>query len=718
MSSTREIDILYQPDPSKKKLLEFFTPTITINNNQITIKEDGFIENLTLSDIIDISFKVYPYDVLSGNKNETTLEDNEYNYSIAFSILPTGGLPSNLSLGDNGDGSGKISGYINSITQDRYDFLIRASLNVYDKETNILIRTDDTDYYMYFTSIKNDTFFWDTGWLDSLSIEVKNIKGKQYTIYDLGSYPKGSIVDIMLSLNNSSNFNVTYNIESVDITTQTTILPLNTNLYKINNKNVKISGGIDLSIDTSSGNVSYYFNVYATYNNTTGTPDTKNIIFKIGVLNYFVDNTVSSNSIIWDTLSGNIGTSYERYNSHFSVLAYNPEDKPITYQVSPNGNSLPSGLTIDKNLGYIVGILPAVKQKTIYNFTIRAFCGNNFSDRNFSITILPMFNGKSYFDIHLPFTFFKRVLTTSYAWNTNCVPENKVYRNSDLSYGRLLEPSVYLTGGLYDYSNNTGYWLSSDTTGKTVDRSFVEKIKDQTLVNSYKSCFIDKLRNYHKPFNLTINGINWAPCYDPTGEYIYDVVYLTFTDNDENDYRYFDKSNTEETVYINYQYNSENNKRYFQPSIRNCRLDLLQTENRQSNDIFNKRPNTDIGMGLAGNSENLPLWMLTNNPNKNNSSLGYVCCLPIVYTVAGYGNTATILYNQNNISELFGITFTIGGYLVDFYHTIETHFDLNTETGSETTFDVVGGDKDNSGTWFDVNYQTETKYILFPEEGE
>lgn len=715
MSSTREIDIIYQPDPSKKKLLEFNNPSITINNNQITIQPDGFIENLSLSDTINISFSVYAYDPLSGNKNEVSLDDPDYNYSVVFSILPSGGLPSNLSLSDFGNSSGEISGYINNILQDRYDFLIRASLIVYDKQTGLLVRTDDTDYYMYFTSIKNDTFYWDTAWLESLPVVIKNINNKQQIVYKLGSYPKGSIVDIILSLNNLSNLPITYYIQNLNVTNQPTVLPNNINLYKIDNTNAKISGDVDLLIDTSKGNISYYFNIYAQHNNETGTPDTKNTIFQIDILNYFADDNISSNIITWNTPSGNIGTSYERYDSHFAVSAYNPEGNAVTYQVSPNSNEIPSGLSVDKTKGYILGTLPSVKQKTVYTFTIRAFCGNNFSDRNFSFIILPMLNGRSYFDIKLPFTYFKRILATSHAWNTICVPESKVYRSGDECYGRLLEPSIYFTGGLYDTAANTGYWLNTDGTGKPVDRLVVENMTSQDTVNSYESCFIDKLRNYHKPFNLTINGIDWAPCYDPSGNYIYDAVYLTFTDRDEEDYRYFDKSNTEEIVYTDYEYNSQHNKRFFQPSIRNCRLDILQTTNRQNIGIFNKRPNTDIGMGLAGNTENLPMWMLTNNPNTNKQK-GYVCCLPLVYTVAGYGNTAVILYNENNISELFGITFTIGGYLVDFYHTIETHFDLNTETGSETTFDVVNGNKDSSGTWFDVYYQKETKYILFPSE--
>lgn len=712
---TREIDIIYQPDASKKKLLEFNNPVIKINDKSINISSDGFVSNIILSDTVVISMTTYAYDPLSGTKNQISLDDNEYNYKITFSILPTGGLPSNLSLGDNGNGTCEINGYIDTITSEKYEFLIRSSLNVYTKD-NVYVRTDDTDYYMYFTSIKDNTFYWDTNWLDTLYTTTKNINGNQYIIYKLGMYPKGGLVDIGLSLSNISDKVVNFIVSSVDISnSQPTLLPKNINLFKINNTSAKLSGNVDLLIDTSNGNLPYYFNIYADDGTTTGVPDTKSIIFEMDILNYYADDNVSSNTIIWNTSVGNIGTSYERYNSHFSVSAYNPDGKSVTYQVSPNGNGLPSGLTIDSNTGLILGILPSVKQKTIYNFTIRAFCGNNFSDRNFYITILPLFNSKSYFDIEIPFTYFKRVLATSYAWNTDCVPEDKVFRSSDTSFGRLLDPSVYFVGGLSDIPSNTGYWLTTDSTGTPIDRSIIEKLTDQNVVNTYESCFVDKLRNYHKPFDLTINGIDYAPCYDPDGNYIYDVVYLTMTDRDEGDYRYFDNSNTEQMVYTKYEYNSENNERYFKPSIRNCRLDLIETTNRQYSGIFNKRPNTNIGMGFA-NTENLPLWMLTINPQKN-KQLGYICCLPIVYTSPGYGNNAIILYNQNNISELFGITFTVGGYLVNFYHTVETHFDLNTETGTETTFDVVNNDKDNSGTWFDVNYQKETKYILFPEEG-
>lgn len=716
MSTTREIDIIYQPDPDKKKVLVFKTPTIQINTNTITIGSNGFISNINSGDNVSITGSVYAVDPYSGTNEEVSLDDDTFSYSISFIIIPYSGLPNNLILTDNGNGTFSINGNIGTLFDEKYEFIVRAILTVTDTSSQTLVRTDDTDYYMYFTSSITDTnFFWDTNWLSSLPSSQITENNETYTVYTLSSLPKGINTSIGLSLMNQSDININYSSVSTNITgmeSQSSVLPNNLRLYKIDNSNLKLGGNIDLTIDTSSGNVSYYFKIEVDDGNGNyGSPDTRNTIFEIIVLNYFSTEDEVSNMVVWNTSSGNIGTSYERYPSHFNISAYNPNGNSVTYQLSPNSNQLPNGMYIDSSTGMIMGFLPSVTIETDIKFIARASCGTQYSDRSFYITVLPLYGYGSYFDINIPYTFFNRILSTLFSWNTSAIPDDKVFRLGDDNFGRIVNPNIYFISGLQNSPESTGYWKTSDNTGTPVSRETVENITDQSTMDQYSSCFIDKLRNYHRPYDVSINGISYSPCYDPNGNYIYDVVYLTLTDNDSGDYRYFDSSNTEQYNYVNYDYQDTSNKRrFFSPSVRNCRLDLIQTENRLNDSTNFLRPNNTPGIGLLQN-EGMPLWMLTTNPNTN-TSLGYIFCIPLIYVVPGYGKFAIIQYEENNISQVYGLTFTINGYLVNLYNDNRIHFDLNTQNNVETTFDVSSG----SGTWFDVSITNETVHVLFPEQ--
>lgn len=728
---TIEMDILYEPDPQKKKILAFNTPTGTMSYNgastNFSVQDNGFVYTIqNAGEVYDINFSVYPYDPYSGNTNQVSYDDDEYNYSVSFSIIPnTNSMPMSLILIDNQNGTCSISGSISNILKDVYKFLLRASLLVTDKSGNY-IRTDDTDLYMYFdTPEGDDAFYWNIGWLQGVPSQTV---GNSETSYVLGKIPKGGNMDMNIYLTNPNNYNIDFsfiNVESNDLVSQQSIVPANIKIDKIDNQTALVGGNVDLTIDTSNGNITYYFGIQAKrtdIDNSYGSPDTRTIIFEIDVLNYFDDSQQTSDSITWVTPSGSIGSTYEYYYSHFGVTASNPLGNTITYMLAP-GSNLPSGLQIDKNTGYITGRCPPVVQSTDYYFIIRAYCGTTYSDRLFYLTILPCYSSPDFFDVYIQVTSLTRLFSSSYAWNTNCVPGEKVFRFTDSNFGHNLEPLIYVVSGLQSNNNTTGFW---DVNGNTISQTDIENITTQASVDAYRSCLVDKLRNYHHPFDLAISGIQYSPGYDPSGNYVYDVIYLTLTDFSENDFSFFD--NNEKEILVEVPYNFVNGEapeldviptttRVCSPSIRNCRLDLINTSNRITSPTLMIKPNATPGIGLT-NSEGMPFWMKNISPITK-TSLGYVCAIPLVYVVPGYGETAIINYEQNGISELYGKRFTVDRYLVYENYSIRTHFDLNNDNGTETMFDVQDTTKKYiTGTWFDVIYEQETRYIVFPRSGD
>lgn len=720
-----EIDIIYEPNSQKKKVLAFNTPIIVKNGATINIGTDGVISSLSTGDSYNISISTFAYDPYSGSQTPVELTDSEYNYSVTFSLVPNNSLPNDLNLTDNGDGTCVIKGAIVYIVKNSYEFLVRATLMVTDKSGNF-IRNDDTDYYMSFGKKSiSDTFYWNPDWLSSLPVTLQTINGTSTKIYSLGKIPRGGFIDLNTSIVNPNNYDLSYTFIKNSISTQDDIVPPNIRIIKKDFTTAIIGGNIDLTIDTSTGNKKYFFNIQVeNINNSSdyGTPDTRNALFEIDVLNYFDDQNNSSSAIEWVTPAGSLGEIYEGYYSYFSVKAINPDGKAITYAISPNGNLLPTGMLIDSETGLIIGKCPYNTQTITYTVIIRAYCGKQYSDRSFNFTVLPCYGTGAYTDLSIPVFADNRIFVSSYAWNTKCVDPSYIFRFNDPNYGIPLYPDIYFISGLNDNANTTGYWNRNDTSGSAIDRQILEAYTDQTQIDEYRSCFVDKLRNYHHPFDLEISGINWAPGYAPDGSYIYDIIYLSVTDGDENDYQFFDASNKEQSViktYLNddeYPIANTNSDRVFTSSLRNNRLDLIQTTNRISSPTNALRPNATPGIGLT-QSEGSPIWMKCPNPVTGNI-LGYVAAIPLVYVNPGYGKTCTINYQQNGIDELYGRVITVDRYKVSNNNIIRTHFDLNTTTGTETTFDVVNGNKNTSGTWFDVLYQQDTKFILFPKKGD
>ena len=90
-----------------------------------------------------------------------------------------------------------------------------------------------------------------------------------------------------------------------------------------------------------------------------------------------------SNSPVWSTASGSLGTPYEA--NSFSVSLSATGDGNVTFQVS-TGNTLPSGLTLAAN-GLLSGTIPATDPSTTYTFYVDAIDNQNQeTSRSFSVT--------------------------------------------------------------------------------------------------------------------------------------------------------------------------------------------------------------------------------------------------------------------------------------------------------------------------------------------
>lgn len=94
---------------------------------------------------------------------------------------------------------------------------------------------------------------------------------------------------------------------------------------------------------------------------------------------------VYSNTPVWSTAAGSLGSAYEA--ASFTASLAGTGDAPVTFAPSA-GNTLPTGLTLASN-GYISGTLPTVENNTTFTFNVDVVdAEQQESSRQFSITSL------------------------------------------------------------------------------------------------------------------------------------------------------------------------------------------------------------------------------------------------------------------------------------------------------------------------------------------
>lgn len=711
------IDIEFKPDVTKKRVLKFNSPSIKIDGNTKQQQSDGLLSDISINTSIDqILFTIYSIDPYTGSV--ASLNDiTEYKYTTSIEVLPnSASLPPGVKYTSNTatdiTNSLTLSGLVTSLTQDIYEFLIRATLYCYDLNGN-LIRSDNTDLYCYFDSeIESENFKWDVSWLSDLTIGSYPVT--QETAYGIGIFNRGeSISESLIIQNMKSDFN--FDVIMLG-TTQT--------LDKIG-VHVSSQGILTGVVSITAEPTTYYFKikVYETGNESnSGYPPTEDTIFFITINSAIVTDTTQSNILSWKTSSSYLGSQYESYPSIFSVLASNPSNVDITYSISTNSSSvLPNNMTIDSKTGQILGICPYVGTITSYYFTIRASINNSYIERQFYFKVYPLFYSDGIFSLELPVTEEIRRRISTISWNTNLIPASYVYRERDKNFGRCINQNIYFVKGLKDNLDTLGYWNTSLDKSNPEYGIGMNLPTDGSSYDNYSSCFLDKLMNYHHPYDIEISGLSWSPIYDLDGNYISDAVYYTVTDN-MSSIGGFDSSGNEVLIVDNKKssnaipsWNMEStDNRIFPASISNCRNDLIQTTNRINTPTYMKRPNSKPGIGLVKN-EGLPMWMM--NPDSSGNIVGFTPSIMICYCTPGNGSI--VVSNIKNLAyyNLVGETFTIDRYIMYRNSRTEIHFDYDQTTEIETTFDCddnSGVIDKNTGTWFDVSLSPYSSVVKFP----
>lgn len=567
----------------------------------------------------------------------TLVSNDPDNLSIKYSIIPNKfSLPNGISLVND-----VLAGTPYSLpkNKDRYEFLIRST-----NSAGLF-----TDRYFYFDAVvPNESHYFNQSWLNSL----EKVNTSQGFAHRLIFSNMGSNVSCGLEVINPDNDKLSYKIVSAggNISTQNSLLPIG---LRINDTGV-ISGVISQSNDPGI----YFFKILVSDGNNFGNPTTENTIFCIEVVDGVSTTPQPSEIIIWDTPEGSLGSLYETYESHFYVLATNPNNQPIKYRISPSSNSLPPGLSLDEDNGYIRGKMPFVDSvDTTYQFTIRASINNNFQDRTFSITVVNILNSNRMMNVYAKFNGFTSIDIKEWSHMYNIIPPEYVFRENDSNFNRIKDLKMYVVGGL-----------------KPIDNS---------------KMLLDKLRDYHKVFKLRLGKIETARAEDLSGNYIYDVVYFRIIDP-MYESGGFDRDLNEVMVEnphgfnrnISELYIKKDDKVFFPNSISNARNDLIiDNPSKRSEWISGGtiiETASERGIGLV-NEELMPLWMKTPQIAGDPSTIpGFVPSLIFIYAKPYFGQNivdALTLYNANNFFS--GKSFDVDRYYIENQEEVFTKFDLD-----------------------------------------
>lgn len=728
----QEMNILYERDEMKMKLPKFRPASISINDNAISdpLSPVGNLGEIHKDDTFYMSMTSFVYMAYDETETEVTLNSpsDEYVFRKFHALEQPTNLPPGIVCSADSEGF-ELTGSVFEINNYQFEFLLRVTLETWDKAEENLIRVDVFERYFYFTTnITKDTFYWDESWLDGQM--TQEIDGQK--VYYLGTWPKGVNINLPTVLYNPNNIKVSYTTQATGfsggLSSNETVLPKG---LKIDPKQGNIGGSISLS--NSPGN--YFFKIAVSHEQYLGTPPTNSIIFLVKIQNLVSTVATPDNSILWTTPPGNIGTSYSSYSVHFQIEAKNPSGKKVEYSIAPNGYPLPGNLSIDADTGMIIGNCPFVDIPTTYNFTGRASLGSNYIDRNFSFTVLPLNGASNYMNVNIPITEHIRELITPWAWNLDAIPEDIIYRPFDPNFARTTNPQILLAAGLNADVTSIGYWFFNKDRkeGQPKNNSvYSEPDLRNTREEDWHSILTDKLRGYHRPFRLRIGKIKWSPAYDPAGVYLYDVIYyevydpnkdqLAFTNGVENIYsnptgslmnNSFTKDVNLEHSY--FQVPDGKTTREYPVCLMNCRLDLIYTKNRIKSPTYYRAPNATAGFGIDG-KENLPFWML-NSPSTDQSvpPVGWKPVIPLAYVLPGKGSVVAVNLEQLGAeNQVTGQEFIVDRYVVDIaiHKWIIWDFDMN----PTTTFDNQNRPWIRQ-TLFDVRSEYTERVVLFPRIG-
>lgn len=442
------------------------------------------------------------------------------------------------------------------------------------------------------------------------------------------------------------------------------------------------SGIINGVIDPSTARGDHYFGVLLS--NARGEPaDTRQFYLRVTSPTGPLEPL---RFVRWTTPAGSIGSFMEGDVCPIGVKAYATTGEPPLYRAL---TPLPLGININEQDGSLEGVFAHVPTETVVRFTIRAYVGDTFVDREFSITVAPRYASSGAVNV-----FFKmrlnesRPMTANYI---NYINESDYFRQGDPNFGELKEPMIYVIGGIKKAAND----------GEGPDLNEYPNPVDYVAAAIRNS-------NYGSPVSLRLgeHKVAYAKIGPTT---VYEVLYREVIDPLDRAGG-FTRDTRGKPIRVPVKY-THSNQYLYPSSVKNLRYDLaLQV----GFDAFDPTMNNIPG---RNGPENLPLWMKSPQTGINqNTVLGFVPSVVVAYLRPGVGQR---IVDKLNTQRFPAPTPTddpnplVHGHEVQFdqYYLI-----FNGETEA-TTFDSSTM-FDDGGTVFDQYASQQGKYQRMKPSGE
>lgn len=518
------------------------------------------------------------------------------NDNIVFSLL-NNSLPENLSI----NSSGKITGTVKQVYPEIFTYPVSAGL--IKRDYYFTIRA--TDGYE-----KIDKWCKITVYRDGSNNSPPVIQNKDYEVSSLGTFSKGTPVLIPLDVVDNDGddielYEVSASVSGIDVSASGVFFGLPYGLT-INGNNIE---GI---IDYSNIVGNYYFGIAA----FDGWDETRKT-FHIFVEEINVSSLNNLAYLNWITASGKLGEIYETYTSHFFVKGVSSDNDPLIYSLVTSSNSLPPGLVLDSNTGYIKGKVGYVGMDTDYNFIVKISKLSSpsiFLNRKFSIRVLKKWGqpvSEFYYYLSGNDKFNIKNLIKNDIYEMGIVTSSVLYRPEDENYDCSIEPKIFIVGGIGLKTNNELFSLFD-----------VESSSNTTLQKSY-----------FREIEIKLGNFDVANVRNNEGELLCELIYLKVYDENENSLGVIGSS---KIVYDNPNTNHIMNQ-FYVTGIRTWRNKII------------------LDGGLVNNTEKLPQWMISPQVSANANDIpNYVPCLEILYVKPGSGNN--IVLGLNNIlgNKIYG----------------------------------------------------------------
>lgn len=370
----------------------------------------------------------------------------------------------------------------------------------------------------------------------------------------------------------------------------------------------------------------------------------------------------------WVTPAGSIGSFMEGDVCPIGVKAYATTGEEPQYRAL---TPLPLGININEQDGSLEGVFAHVPTETVVRFTIRAYVGDTFVDREFSMTVAPRYASSGAVNV-----FFKMRLNESRPMSSNYInyiTSSDYFRRGDPNFGELKDPMIYVIGGIKKSAND----------GEGPDLNNYPNPVDYVAAAIRNS-------DFGGPVSLRLgeHKVAYAKIGSTT---VYEVIYREVIDPLDRAGG-FTRDTRGKPIRTPVKY-PQSNRYIYPPSIKNLRYDLaLQV----GFDAFD--PTTNNIPGRNG-PENLPLWMKSPQiGNNQNTVLGFVPSVVVAYLRPGVGQRVVDRLNTQRFPEptptddpnplVHGHEVQFDQYYLVFNGETEaTTFDANTTFDEGTVFD-------------------------------